>query len=89
MENLPMTQRGIASCILGCLVVFGLSGEATADHMTGRYTMISQDARTASMAGSVLQLQQSGRNLMGQIAGANFQAQIQGETDGATTPGDS
>ena len=77
-----MTQRGITSCILGCLVVFGLCGEATANHMTGRYTMISQDARTASMAGSVLQLQQSGRNLMGQIAGSNFQAQLQGETDG-------
>lgn len=77
-----MIPRALARFVVGCLAFVACCGEADADHLTGRYTMVSQDARTAQMAGSVLQLQQSGRSLMGQIAGANFRAQIQGETDG-------
>ena len=68
--------------VVGSLLALALCGEAAADHMTGRYTMVLQDPRTQSMAGSVLQLRQSGRTLQGQISGARFNAQVQGETDG-------
>ena len=44
--------------------------------------MVPQDPRASSMAGSVLQLRQSGRTLQGPISGARFNAQVQGETDG-------
>ena len=64
------------------LLALALGGEAAADHLTGRYTMVLQDPRTQSMAGSVLQIRQSGRTLQGQISGARFNAQVQGETDG-------
>ncbi len=64
------------------LLPLALCGEAAADHMTGRYTMVPQDPRTQSMTGSVLQLRQSGRTLQGQISGARFSAEVQGETDG-------
>jgi hypothetical protein len=77
-----MIPRVLAAVILGGLVAVACCGQADADHLTGRYTMVSQDARTAQMTGSVLQIQQSGRNLAGQITSSNFRAQIQGETDG-------
>jgi hypothetical protein len=68
--------------ILLAALLLALCGEAAADHMTGRYTMVPQDPRASSMTGSVLQLRQSGRTLQGQISGARFNAQVQGETDG-------
>lgn len=64
------------------LLALALGGEAAADHLTWRYTMVLRDPRTQSMAGSVLQIRQSGRTLQGQISGARFNAQVQGETDG-------
>ena len=70
------------AALLGCLFALAVAPEAVADHMTGRYTMVLQDPRTQTMAGSVLQLRQSGRTLQGQISGARFSAQVQGETDG-------
>ena len=77
-----MTLKAMAYLLAGCLLALAPGGKAEADHMTGQYQMVSQDQRTASMAGSVLQLRQTGRTLAGQIAGRGFQAQIQGETDG-------
>src|SRR5262245_40999477 len=77
-----MMRRMIVGGVAAWLVISALADEAVADHMTGTYTMVSQDQRTASMSGSVLRLRQNGRTLIGQIAGQNFQAQIQGETDG-------
>ena len=70
------------SALVGGLLVLALCGEAAGDHMTGRYTMVLQDPRAQSMAGSVLQIRQSGRTLQGEISGARFAAQVQGETDG-------
>lgn len=77
-----MRQRVLARAVIGACIALLCHETADADHLTGRYTMVSQDPRTAQMAGSVLQLQQNGRNLAGQISGTNFRAQLQGETDG-------
>ena len=57
--------------------IVALCGKTSADHMTGRYTMVPQDPRASSMAGSVLQLRQSGRTLQGPISGARFMQQQQ------------
>jgi hypothetical protein len=77
-----MIQRTAGLVFLGWLIAAACFTEAAADHLTGLYKMVSQDARTAQMAGSILRIQQNGRALQGQITGSKFTAQIQGETDG-------
>jgi len=49
-----LTIGHVGSFVAGGLIALALCGEAAADHMTGRYTMVPQDPRTATMAGSVL-----------------------------------
>jgi hypothetical protein len=77
-----MIQRTAGLVFVGWLIAVACFTEAAADHLTGLYKMVSQDARTAHMAGSILRIQQNGRALQGQITGSKFTAQIQGETDG-------
>jgi hypothetical protein len=77
-----MVQRLVALVFAACVITVACVTEAAADHLTGLYKMMSQDARTARMAGSILRIQQSGRSIQGQITGSNYTAQLQGETDG-------
>ena len=77
-----MIQRLVGLVLAPWVITVACFTEAAADHLTGLYKMVSQDARTAKMAGSMLRINQSGRALQGQITGSSFTAQLQGETDG-------
>lgn len=77
-----MSQRTRIIVGVGVLVLLLSWGGAAADHLAGRYRVVSQDPRNAQMAGSVLTLQQNGRALVGEIAGSGYKALFRAETDG-------
>jgi hypothetical protein len=77
-----MIQRMVGPVLAASVITLACFTGAGADHLTGNYRMMPQDARTARMAGSIMRLQQSGRNIQAQITGSSFTAQLQGETDG-------
>jgi hypothetical protein len=75
-----MMPRLLVALALGSSLVLGLGNDAAADHLAGRYTVVSGEP--AQIVGSVLELRQNGRALVGQITGTNYKARLRAETDG-------